>query len=451
MTVVSDEACLRTSKHFYDNDRILHMEQLMYPLLCNIALSTSIALLSMFAAAPTPLHMPLHEGDGYRLNQDAGDTPLEGIAFERVIGGADRDRGVHVTTTRDSGFVAVGVTSSVGSGGEDVYLVRTDASGEVLWTRAYGGEMDDNGWAVQEAADGFFVAGFSQSFGAGGYDFYLIRTDAQGEVLWSKTYGGALDDRCWALAMTDDGGVVLAGETASSGAGERDYLLVKTDSSGNELWSRTFGGEKDDRCFAVALASDGGYVLAGQTFSEGAGDRDAWIVKTDANGERQWSQAFGGPESDVAHYVSATTDGMFFVTGYTTSFATSGDDPYIIKLSPDGEAVWTRVIPIAGVAHTITGVQASDGGFFCVGFVASSTGGRTALLIKTDADGHLQWQSAALGGTYSESMGYTVCATPDGGCIFTGHVVADRNHDLILVKVKSEEREPPRADGGRQM
>lgn len=355
--------------------------------------------------------------------------------FERVIGGPDIDRGVHVTATRDGGYIAVGVTRSYGSGGEDVYLVRTDARGEILWFNTFGGDGEDNGWAVHETADGFVLAGFTESIGAGGFDFYLIKTDAQGEVTWARTFGGRQDDRCWALAITRDGGFVLAGETASFGAGERDFLLIRTDSSGKQLWSRTFGGENDDRCFSVAIAADGGYVLAGQTYSEGAGDRDAWIVRTDADGELQWSRTFGGPDSDVAHSVSRTADGRFFVTGYTTSFATVGDDPYLIKISPDGETEWTRVIPIAGVAHTITGEQAPDRGFYCVGFVDQPGGGnRRAFLIKTNASGELEWQWSDLTGTYGESFGYTVSATLDG-CVFTGHVIAGNNMDLLLVKV----------------
>ena len=120
-------------------------------------------------------------------------------SFERVIGGLDRDRGVFVSPTSDGGYVAVGLTRSFGEGDDDIYLVRTDATGSVLWTQTYGGPETDNGWSVHESAGGLVLAGFTESFGTGGFDCYLIRTDLEGEMQWSKTFGGEDNDRCWAL------------------------------------------------------------------------------------------------------------------------------------------------------------------------------------------------------------------------------------------------------------
>ncbi|MCP3917227.1 MAG: hypothetical protein GY711_16890 [bacterium] len=356
--------------------------------------------------------------------------------FEITHGGPAADRGVHVTATRDGGYAAIGITQSSGAGGDDVYLVRTDASGKVLWSTTYGGEADELGWYVHEAADGFILAGSTKSSGSGGHDFYLVKTDERGEHVWSRTYGGAKDDRCWALAPTEDGGFVLVGETASSGAGERDGFLVKTDAEGKELWTRTFGGERDDRFFAVTRIGDG-YILAGQTFSEGAGDRDAYVVRTDANGEPQWSKTFGGPASDVAHAVCTTKDGAAFVTGYTTSLATEGDDPYLILIGADGTVRWERVVPLPGVAHTITGQQGADGGFYCVGFSTVPSSRRMrALLLKTDARGFLEWRRSYFESPLGESMAYSVRATKDGGCVFAGHTTsAAGDADLALVKV----------------
>lgn len=354
--------------------------------------------------------------------------------FVRVIGGPTVDRGVGVTATRDGGFAAVGYTTV--SGQEEVYLVRCSDVGGVLWTQTYGGGSHENGWSVCETEDGFAIAGFTRSFGSGGWDFYLIRTDGAGELLWSRTYGGVGDDRCWSVARTDDGGFILAGETDGSGAGERDFLLVRTDAGGEEVWSRTIGGAADDRCFAVVGAGDGGFMLAGQTFSEGAGDRDAYIVKTDAGGGVEWSRTFGGTQSDVAHDVRRTAGGAFLVTGYTTSFAVEGDDPYLIKIRPDGETVWTRVVQTPGVVHTITGDEISGGGLCCVGFSEWPRGqNRKAVLLRLSADGELEELRDVMGEGYVESMAYTVRAIPGGGCVASGHATRGRDTDLVLVKV----------------
>ncbi len=362
--------------------------------------------------------------------------------FERVFGGSSLDRGVFVSPTRDGGYVAVGATRSFGEGNEDIYLVRTDSAGELLWSETYGGTDQDNGWSVHEVPDGLVIAGFTKSFGAGGFDLYLVRTDSEGEVLWSKTYGGAGDDRAWGLALTDDGGFLLVGETTSFGAGEEDCLLVKTDALGVELWSRTYGAEKGDRCFSIALADDGGYMLAGQTYSEGAGDRDVYVIKTDASGELQWSKTFGGAASDVGHSITQTFDGSFLVTGYTTSFADMGDDPYLIKIDAHSETQWTRVLPMEGINHTLTGEQATDGGFFLVGFSEyPDKSSNAALLVKTGPEGHLAWYRDVLPTDVGQSLGYTVRATPDGGCVFTGHttVNAAGNLDLLIVRVEGDD------------
>lgn len=362
--------------------------------------------------------------------------------FERVVGGEELDRGVFVSPTSDGGYVAIGSTRSFGEGEEDIYLVRTDASGAVLWSRTYGGPKVEYGWSVHEDGGGLVLAGSSESFGQGAFDCYLVRTDAAGDVQWSKVFGGEGSDLCWSLLPTG-GGYVLAGETTSDGQGAEDCFLIRVDASGDELWSATFGGAEGDRCFAVAEAEDGGFLLAGQTYSEGAGDRDVYLVRTDASGAALWTKTFGGAASDVGHGVARTDDGGFLVTGYTTSLASEEDDPYLIKLDAEGRVSWTRVLPMEGINHTITGEQAADGGFFLVGFSEYRTRDATgALLVKTDRAGELQWSRDLFTTATGQSFGYTVRATPDGGAVFTGHTTEGSRGglDLLLVKVDGEGR-----------
>jgi hypothetical protein len=361
-------------------------------------------------------------------------------ASELLLGGPKNDRGVTVSTTADGGFIIVGVTESRGSGGEDVYLVRLDAEAKVVWESAFGGARDDDGWSVVETASGgFVVAGFSDSSGGGGFDCTLTSTDSTGNPQWSRHYGGAELDRCWSMAATS-GGWVVAGETASSGSGERDCYLVRTDDAGNELWSRTYGGTKDDRCFSVAAAKDGGFVLAGQTFSEGAGDRDAWILKTDARGELEWSATRGGTASDVAHSVVVDHNGNILVIGYTTSFAETPDDPMLLKYTGDGKLEWSRVLAMDGHNKTITGSLASGGGL-CVTGVSTEGHPSTnaALILKVDGSGQVLWTARVLPTSVGETFGYGVTATADGGCAITGHTTRDSagRFDLFFARVDS--------------
>ncbi len=356
--------------------------------------------------------------------------------FQILAGGAQDDRGVFVSPTRDGGYVAVGATESEGAGGGDIYLVRLEASGEVRWSRTHGGEGEDNGWSVLETSDGFAVAGFTDSYGAGGFDCYLIATDDSGNERWTRSFGGTGDDRCWALHRTSDGGYLLVGETTSMGAGAEDCFVVRTNDSGDELWSRAIGGQAGDRCFSVAATEDGGFLLAGQTYSEGAGDRDAYLIKIDSEGESQWTRTFGGSASDVAHSVKATGQGDFLAAGYTTSFATSFDDPYLIRIDSQGDTVWTRVLPHDGRARTITGEQTTDGGFMLTG-TSTQADGNAALLVKVDSAGMVLWSRRVLPATAGQSFGYTVRATQDGGAVFTGHTtVGSRGGlDMFVIKV----------------
>ena len=138
------------------------------------------------------------------------------------------------------------------------------------WNKTYGGTKDDDAEALVQTNDGgYAVAGQTMSSGAGLEDFWLVKTDASGNMQWNKTYGGTSYDEAWALVQTTDGGYALAGRTASFGAGGYDFWLVKTDASGNMQWNKTYGGTNDDFAFALVQTSDGGYALAGCTGSLG--------------------------------------------------------------------------------------------------------------------------------------------------------------------------------------
>jgi hypothetical protein len=211
---------------------------------------------------------------------------LEEITFAKTFGGDRRDRGINLLQTSDGGYAIIGYTSSHDAKQEDVYLVRTDVQGEMLWSMSYGGEGRDNGWDILELGDGgFLVAGFTNSFGAGEMDILLVRTNANGILLWERTFGGPRCEFGWALAPTADGGFVLAGQTNSFGEGEEDGYIVKVNAEGEEIWNQTFGGQQEDRLFSIDQSADLGFILTGTTRSMGSGNRDLYLVKTDETGE----------------------------------------------------------------------------------------------------------------------------------------------------------------------
>ncbi|MDH5686018.1 MAG: hypothetical protein OEY73_05765, partial [Hadesarchaea archaeon] len=168
---------------------------------------------------------------------------------------------------------------------------------------------------VQTSDGGYALAGSTESYGAGGFDFWLVKTDSSGNEEWSKTFGGENDDWAYSVVQTSDGGYVLAGSTMSYGAGGEDFWLVKTDSSGNEEWSKTFGGVNRDWARSVIQTSDGGYALAG-----------GWLLKTDSSGNEEWSKTFGGANGGTAWSIVQTSDGGYALAGG------SGANFWLVKL-----------------------------------------------------------------------------------------------------------------------
>ncbi len=191
-----------------------------------------------------------------------------------------------VIETVDGGFVLAGSDfySNPNVNG-DVWLMKTDVTGVEEWNRTYGDGAREGGYSVVQTPDGgFAIAGFTCAYGAGGADFWLLKTDASGELLWNRTYGGTGDELARTVIQTDDDGFILIGSTTSTGAGKHDTLLVKTNAFGELLWNRTYGGIGDDEAYSVIQTIDGGFAFAGFTNSTGVGNYDAWLVKTDTNG-----------------------------------------------------------------------------------------------------------------------------------------------------------------------
>jgi len=210
------------------------------------------------------------------------------VSFARTYGGGSQDEAHSVQQTSDGGYIALGTTYGFGAGGGDFFLIKTDAYGNLQWAKTYGGTNYDWPYSVQQTSGGgYILAGVTRSFGAGGYDIFLIKTDANGNRQWAKTYGGTGEDNLWMtpFQQTSDGGYIVVGYTSSFGAGGYDIFLIKTDANGNLQWAKTYGGTGEELRPAVQQTSDGGYIVASWTTSFGAGDWDAFLVKTDANGD----------------------------------------------------------------------------------------------------------------------------------------------------------------------
>jgi hypothetical protein len=214
------------------------------------------------------------------IQQEIG-TLSEGppTQWNKTYGGAGVDWAYSVVQTSDGGYAIAGDATGVGPQ-TDSLLVKTDSAGNMQWSKTYGGAgIDDAASVVQTSDGGYAIAGSTSSFGAGGYDFWLVKTVANGNMLWSKTYGGTNEELAHSVVQANDGGYAIAGETDSYGAGGKDFLLVKVDSAGNMEWRNTYGGGSTDWGESVVQTSDMGYAIAGRTDSYAAGISDFWLIK----------------------------------------------------------------------------------------------------------------------------------------------------------------------------
>ncbi len=318
--------------------------------------------------------------DVYLIKTDAqGDT-----TWTRRFGGTSVEQGNSVQQTSDGGYIIAGYTTSYGAGSWDAYLIKTDALGDTLWTQTYGGSSLDWAFSVQQTQDGgYIVTGSTQSYGAGSHDVWLIKTDQSGNQEWSRTFGGSAYDHGNSVQQTTDGGYLVAGITLSYGAGSYDFWLIKTDGSGTEEWNYTFGGTEDDQGNSVQQTADGGYIIVGHTTSYGAGDYDVYLVKTDASGTEEWSQTYGGSYMDIGEGVWQTSDGGYILTGETKSYGAGSYDVYLVKTDASGTEEWSQAYGGGDDDKGYCIQQATDGGYITAGSTRSfGAGSADVWLLK---------------------------------------------------------------------
>ena len=356
--------------------------------------------------------------------------------FSQTYGGPNDEQANAVIQTSDGGYALAGWTDSYGNGNINFWLVKTTSSGSQNWTQAYGNSGDNEANALVQTSDGgYALAGFTNATGPGVYNFWLVKTDTNGNIQWSKSYGGSGDNEAYALAKTSDGGFILAGYTTSATIGGRQILLVKTDSSGNVIWTQTYGGSGDTEANAVIQTSDGDYVVAGTTDTAGAGGLDFYLMKVNSDGVMLWNQTYGYAGDDVAYSLVQTSDGGYALAGRSYSFADGFDNMWLVKTDSNGNMQWSQTYNGGQESQANALVVASDGGFALAGSVYTSSG-EAFWLLKTDSSGDIVWNAQYEPG---DSYATSLIQTSDGGYAVAGYTDAAGagGWDFYLVKTDS--------------
>ena len=301
------------------------------------------------------------------------------------------DRLNAVKELADGGIIMAGFTMSATDYSKDVLVIKTDAEGNVEWQRSYGDAQDETANSIDISnGGGFIITGEVINANTGFGLCYLMKIDDEGELSWSNTFGGSQNDNGFSVTSTNDGGFAITGVTRSLGDNDGDAWLIKVSGSGAIQWERTYGGEDTEFGRAIQQTVDGGYIIIGQTESFGIGSSDAYLLKTDSEGNEMWSQSFGGQGTDQGRYVVETADQGYLISGYTDSFGASGGfNFWIIKTNSLGEPEWQRFYGEHGDDRGLSGIQTSDGGYAIAGYTSSGgSNSSNILFIKTDDNGN---------------------------------------------------------------
>jgi hypothetical protein len=364
-------------------------------------------------------------------------------AWTKKFGGSGSDECMAVLQADDGGYILTGYESDITDKDKNVCLIKTDSLGNTIWTRTFGDDSDEIGYSVQQTKDrGYIISGVTSSYGTGGRDVYLIKTDSEGHAIWVKTFGGDNFELGYEVRQTTDGGYIIAGETNSYGAGNYDVYLIKTDSTGDTLWTKTFGGSADEWGHSVQQASDGGYIVTGNTSSYGAGMQDIYLIKTNSLGDTLWTRAFGGSKDDYGESVLQTTDGGYIVVGTTTSYDTVASDIAVLRTDSLGDILWSRRFGEEHHNERGSSVQEVEGGDYIIVGSSGACGVEISdvYIVRIDNSGNEFW-SKAVGGSRGTLFGTSIRQVKDRGYIIGASELPRYDPgegNIYLIKLKSE-------------
>ena len=380
-------------------------------------------------------------------------TVREMKTWAKAYGGNVRDEAQSIQQTSDGGYITAGWTRSYGTTNSyDFLILKLKNDGDQEWAKIFGDDSeDDSAYFIQQTDDdsdgqkddGYIVAGETESYGAGIYDFLILKLDSSGNQQWAKTFGEVALDRPFSIQQTTDGGYVISGKTSSYGAGSYDFLILKLDSSGNQQWAKTFGRNGADGSCSVQQTSDGGYIIAGMTGSWAGFADNLLVLRLDSNGEQKWAESFGGLNNEYAYSIQQTNDGGYIVSGFTSSYGAGSDNALIIKINPDiagafGGVNWAKtfggIIVSANSEYADSIQQTTDGGYVIAG-ITCSYGSCDFLVLKLDSGGVQEW-ARTFGHDSNTDWAKSVRQTDDGGYIITGKTsLGAGNYDYLVLKL----------------
>lgn len=375
---------------------------------------------------------------GFQIIQTVKADLSPQIEWSEIFNGSRGDKGFSVCQTLDGGYIIGGYTDGYGSLSNS-WLIKTDSNGNQEWNKTF--DICNIILSVKQTADGgFIMTGQSPEQTGRDQEICLIKTDSSGNIEWDKFFGGIRKDKGKSVAQTSDDGYIVLGEIETSElisdlSNDVDLILIKTDSKGNKKWDKTFGGEDWEFAGSVEQTNDGGFIFCGSTVIDRSNltEIDALLIKTDSNGNLEWERIYGEKNEGGANSVRQTKDGGYIVTG-EVQFSDVNVDALLIKTDANGTIEWEMAYggSLYDAGWDVT--QTSDGGYLIVGEFQSKS--IDLLVIKTDRHGDQEWYRQ-FGEDDSDDSGFSVQRTTDGGCIITGGTKSyGPTRDVWLIKLE---------------
>lgn len=364
------------------------------------------------------------------------------ITFRRTVGNLGEDFGNCVRETSDHGFVVAGSTGSADNFNSQVYLFKLDSVGSLKWSKNIGsGSGTERGSRFVETPDGgFLIVGTTNSFGNGGYDAYVVKTDNNGSLLWEKSFGGLDWDFANDIIPLPGGNFIIVGNTYSFGNGNSDIYLIEIDPSGNEVWSKTIGTAGEEVAKAAVLGNDNHLYICGSYYETSEVYSDGYVVKADLSGDTVWTRTFGADSTEHFADIVELQSGGFMVVGNTLSFdyANKKSQIYMVKVDNSGAQIWERTEGGQGDEY-ISEIEQNPAGIIAfIGTTTSAGFGNTEMMLFQVNDSGF-WVDSPDYGSQAYEDGYSVHNTHDNGYILAGITNGFdlRNNNVYIIKTDS--------------
>ena len=382
------------------------------------------------------------------------------IKVVQIFGGSEEDIVKKVVAINDGGFVLVGNTKSTDGHfenknrtGNDIFLIKLDSKGQIVWTKTYGGSDDDVGNDVIEFSDGsFYIIGYSKSndgdasINKGQHDNWLIKTDSFGKLLWEKSYGFLGHDHAYNIIKTSDGGLFFNGFldiTASEGQGGSarhgvgEFWCHKVNIDGDIVWRKYFGGTNNDRSYDAIETEDGGFILVGTSESQDVeisnpyGSYDMWVIRLSSFGDLLWEKSFGGSAIDEGVVIIKNQENNYTILGNTNSQKIEGvktqgmNDFLLIKLDSSGNVISKMRLGSSQFDYAKDLIQTIDGSYFITGYSRNPANlkgvnlqNNAVFLSQTQSNGIIQKTWEIKGS--NEDLGYSISQLKNGSIVLVG-------------------------------